>query len=437
MSRILGALTNSIYKIEYKDHESAVQLPLLLLRVYGKNVDNLIDRDSELETLIKLSSNGIGPRLLGIFANGRFEQFLEGYVTLGKEEIRDPVISQTLGRRMKDLHYNIKLNERERNLEFPQAWIQIMKWLLLFEREFLPSISEKRLEETLLMPWAKFRELVFTYRGWLLSKYDESALSQNYRFCHNDTQYGNLLIKSTFTSKPQAQSGTDSSPAESSIMRDTDLAVIDFEYSGPNFPAFDIADHFSEWMSDYHDTEKPYFIHEQKYPTQREQLYLLKSYVEYNFQTQSSNFKTKSSIDLKTEDAAKASDFEVKKIYNEVLYWRGTVQFFWLIWGLIQSGPSKDVVEELTSTSSGKGVLGTYEYSMGMDALTISLDATCAIEEEAITSTDDEFDYLKYAQQKAALIAGDMISFGLLHISDIAPEHHNMIKFLDTKAFDI
>ena len=47
--------------------------------------------------------------------------------------------------------------------------------------------------------------------------------------------------------------------------KDTNLVVIDFEYSGANFPAYDIVNHFSEWMSDYHDPEKSYFIHQENY----------------------------------------------------------------------------------------------------------------------------------------------------------------------------
>ena len=77
VNRISGALTNSIYRIEYYDSQQNLSLPTLLLRVYGKNVEELIDRDLELATLIKLSQKRIGPRLLGIFANGRFEQFLD------------------------------------------------------------------------------------------------------------------------------------------------------------------------------------------------------------------------------------------------------------------------------------------------------------------------------------------------------------------------
>lgn len=432
VNRILGALTNSIYKIEYNDPLTLVQPPLLLLRVYGKNVDNLIDRDLELNILIKLSAKRIGPKLLGIFTNGRFEQFLEGFVTMSKLEIRDTVISQILGRRMKDLHYQVELDENERGLEFPVAWLQILKWLLLFEKDYLPSFSKAQIEETLLMPFETFRNLVFTYRDWLFGKYDTERLSDNYKFCHNDTQYGNLLLKDLFDPLSVIQTDAGSSTITTSNKGDSNLAVIDFEYSGPNFPAYDIADHFSEWMSDYHDLDKPYFIHDNKYPTNQEQLNLLRSYVEYKFEVSSSNFKTETKA---PEDPTALIDFEVKKLYNEIIYWRSTVQFFWLIWGLIQHEPEQDPADALGSTSESRGVSSTYEFSTGMNNLKISNES--AIEEDLITSTDDDFDYLKYSQQKAALIVGDMISFGLLSISDVPANHHNKIKFLDTQVFKI
>lgn len=437
VTRISGALTNSIYKIEYKDPSLPFTSPSLLLRVYGKNVDELIDRESELKILAKLSAKRIGPKMLGIFTNGRFEQFLEGFITMGKTEIRDPIISQMIGRRMKDLHYKIDLDDADKQLEFPVAWIQILKWLNLFETELLPTYpNEKAIEEVTLVPWKTFRNLVFTYKDWLFSKYDTSSFASNYRFCHNDTQYGNLLLKDSFNAKDVIQESDNLAVPSTSNRRDKDLAVIDFEYSGANFPAYDIADHFSEWMSDYHDEEKSYYIHNDKYPTQLEQLNLIKSYIEYDFQFPSTNLKTVKNPSVGDTDASALVEYEVKKMYNEIIYWRSSVQIFWLIWGLIQNGAFQktDAADELTSRSEEKGVNSTYNITTGLDAVT--LDET-AIEEEAISSTDDDFDYLKYTQQKAALVLGDMISFGFLSISDVAPEYHNIIKFLDSQAFDI
>lgn len=446
VTRISGALTNCIYKIEYKDALVQVQLPLLLLRVYGKNVDSLIDRESELKTLVKLSAKKIGPKLLGIFCNGRFEQFLEGFFTLGKEEIRDPVISQMIGRRMKDLHYKIDLDGADRELELPVAWIQIMKWLLIFENELLPMFPDKRVvEEVVMMPWPRFRLLVFEYRDWLFSKYDQQRFTDNYRFCHNDTQYGNLLLKNTFDAKEVIQAEKAESDAvgpSTSNKRDRDLAVIDFEYSGANFAAYDIADHFSEWMADYHHETMSYYIFDDKYPLQLEQLNLIKSYVEYDFVYPLSNLVTSKQLDCSDTDVATLVEFETKKMYNEVIYWRSSVQMFWLIWGLIQGGPPKDVMEELGSKSEGKGINSTYNFSTGVEALEIVDESSSAIVDDAdaadiITSSDDDFDFFKYSQQKAGLIIGDMVSFGLLNISEVPAKFHNSIKFLDTQKFDV
>lgn len=438
VTRILGALTNSIFKIEYRGSaDSDAQVPLLLLRVYGKNVDNLIDRDLELSILIRLSSKKIGPKLLGIFGNGRFEQFLEGFETLGKDCLRDAVISQMIARRMKDLHYKIALEESEKTLEFPVSWIQIMKWIAIFEATLLPSMSEEKLEEILLVPWKTYRNLVFAYRDWLFLKYDEDNLQDNFRFCHNDTQYGNLLLKSTFDYNDVVQSNPDLTALTTNTTRDHDLAVIDFEYLGPNFPAYDIADHFSEWMSDYHNEEKPHHIYEDKYPTQVEQFNLLKSYVEYNFQYPTSNLKTKTQLKADESAIQTLIEFEVRKLYNENIMWRSTVQFFWLIWGLIQNGPLNTDLNVLGYKCEERGVNGTYEFSAGIEALSLGREGLPAVDDEELDLGDEDFDYLKYTQQKAALIAGDMIQFGLLDIEEIKPENRGMIKYLDAKMFDI
>lgn len=437
VTRILGALTNSVYKVEYNDTDLPVPCPPLLLRVYGKNVDEIIDRDSELKILVKLSAKKIGPRMLGIFTNGRFEQFLDGFITMGMEEIRDPVISQMIGRRMKDLHYKIELDDAEKELELPVVWIQIMKWLKIFESDLLPIFTDdKACEEVLLLPWKKFRELIFVYKNWLFSKYDGDRFSDNYRFCHNDTQYGNLLLRSTFDAKDVIQE-SDSVLPTTSNKRDQDLVVIDFEYSGANFAACDIANHFSEWMSDYHDEEKPYYIHNEKYPTQLEQLNLIKSYVEYDFHYPSTNLKTSKPPSVNDADAEVLIEHEVKKMYNEIIYWRLSVQIAWLIWGLLQNGPiiKNDPVDLLSSRKEEQGINSTYNITTGLDA--VNVDDSAIVEEEAIQSNDDVFDYLKYAQQKAALVLGDMISFGFLSISEVAPEYQNLIKFLDSQVYDV
>lgn len=454
VNRISGALTNSIYKIEYKDHQQNLQLPALLLRVYGKNVDSIIDRELELEILIKLSAKRIGPKLLGIFTNGRFEQFLEGFITLNKDQIRDDVISQILGRRMKDLHYKIKLEPKDLASDLPMCWRLILKWLDLFEKTIYPRIKEQKFDskEVFLVDFENFKKLILAYKDWLFNHYDSKNISQNYKFCHNDTQYGNLLLHESFDRNEviiaddnedavvddEAPPSTKPVVISTSNKKDSSLVVIDFEYSGPNFPAYDLADHFSEWMGDYHDPERSYYIFDDKYPSQLEILNLIKSYVEYDFQYPSSTLKTKSDFSQNLPNAADLIQFEIKKLYNECILWRTSAQIFWCLWGIIQGGPlifaAPTSVEELGSKLEEKGVDGVYNISTGLDAVTIDENVTI---EEAISSSDDDFDYLKYSQQKSAVIIGDLIGFGLLDQSSVDAKYHDIIKHLDCNFYDI
>jgi choline kinase len=452
INRISGALTNSIYKLEYYDPHQNLKLPALLLRIYGKNVDSIIDRESELAILIKLSQKRIGPRLLGIFTNGRFEQFLEGFITLNKDQIRDEVLSQMLARRMKDLHYRIELDLDDRISSLPMSWKLINKWLDILQKDFLPNYEKNNLDtkEVFLVEFPRLKELIKKYRTWLFQKYDSESFSSNFKFCHNDTQYGNLLLNETFDATEIIVDTTPNTPAGSSASlaqdnqadikstsnkKDSNMVVIDFEYSGPNFPAYDLANHFSEWMSDYHHPTESYKIHEQNFPSKKQRLNMIKSYVEYDFQYPSSNLKTKLPPALSESNASELIEYEIKKLYNECTYWRSTVQIFWSLWGLIQSGPVKIASPNLSGKESSEpGIESTYTITTALDTFTLEEDA---IIEEDITSTDDDFDYLKYAQQKVALILGDFIQFGLMDKSEIDEKYWPLLKIVDCSELDV
>ncbi|RLV91827.1 Choline kinase [Spathaspora sp. JA1] len=442
VTRISGALTNSIYKVEYQDESHT--LPTLLLRVYGKNVDELIDRNRELETLVKLSQKRIGPRLLGIFTNGRFEQFLDGFNTLNKENIRDEIISQMLGRRMKDLHFKIELDDKDLG-DLPSCWILIEKWLKIFENDYLPGYSSTDKKDIFWVDFEKFKQVIGKYKSWLFDHYESESFSSNYKFCHNDTQYGNLLLHESFNkedvivdSTPMSSTTTSVSSMEDAIKsssnkKDSDLVVIDFEYSAANFPAFDIVNHFSEWMSDYYHEEKPYYIFNENYPTKNEQLNLIKAYVEYDFQFPSSTLKTsKTTEDLINEPSANLLNYEIEKLYNECIFWRASVQIYWCLWGLIQNGPITPLVTN--GKSEEQGIDATYSITTATESLTIEDNDQAS---ESITSSDDEFSYLKYSNQKVALIMGDLIQFGLIDKKDIEEKYWNDIKYLDCAPFKL
>ncbi|KPV76920.1 uncharacterized protein RHOBADRAFT_51902 [Rhodotorula graminis WP1] len=78
--------------------------PTLLLRIYGPSSGSLISRRNELHILHTLSSQyGIGPHVLGTFANGRVEEYFHSRA-LDKDEMRDARLSRWISRRMRELH---------------------------------------------------------------------------------------------------------------------------------------------------------------------------------------------------------------------------------------------------------------------------------------------------------------------------------------------
>lgn len=415
LTKITGALTNTIFKVEY------MGLPSLLLRIYGPNVDSIIDREYELQILARLSLHHIGPSLYGCFINGRFEQFLENSQTLTKTDIRNWKTSQRIARRMKELHIGVPLHRSE-IVKGPSSWERIDKWMAKFEESQWVK-NDTKIQQTLLASdWTQFKEAVNLYRKWL----DSNGPADDLVFCHNDAQYGNLLFTSpvistaSVASTQSTASSTESSlfPTSSNISldeiihpsvqeqsQDSKLVVIDFEYSGPNPAAYDLANHLSEWMYDYHCAES-YKTFEDKFPTREEMLNFVYSYVSHN-RTSNKNI-----------------DDEVRGLYNSIIRWRALVQLFWSLWGIIQSG-ELDVEEPREIVREGPG---GEKY-----VITVEDDASVSSDEILEGVDIDSFENLRYASEKIAVFWGDLIQLGIVKREALASSAQ--AKNLDIKMF--
>ena len=54
---------------------------------------------------------------------------------------------------------------------------------------------------------------------------------------------------------------------------DAKLVVIDYEFCSYNYRAFDLANHFHEWMFDYTNKDYPlYFMDKDKFPTKEQRV---------------------------------------------------------------------------------------------------------------------------------------------------------------------
>ncbi|BFZ64613.1 hypothetical protein YB2330_005763 [Saitoella coloradoensis] len=381
-TRISGALTNAVYLVKPPDNpvlpdHAFNPPPKLLLRVYGPRVAHLIDRPAELGMVARLSAQRIGPRLLGIFANGRFEQWLESE-PLTKESMREPTTSEWIARRMKELHEGISL-EQEEKAGGAAVWKNWDKWLakaheVIAQRRAssCPHITG-RSGLIIGTKWEEFVGAVAKYREWLYS----TSTDQTLVFAHNDTQYGNLLR----LARPP-------SSALKPTRAHRQLVVIDFEYSGPSPRAYDVANHFCEWMADYH-SSNPHFMDEKRYPMAEEQARFYKAYAEHMAPTpRLSEFSLDGLVDTTAKDTIIES--QIEKLECEVKAWRAASHAQWAMWGVIQA------VTETPATSSDPPHPEDGEWN----------DVHEVAEEE-------EFDYLAYADQRMRLFWGDMVELGL------------------------
>lgn len=172
----------------------------LLLRIYGPQVDHLIDREKELQILRRLGRKNIGPRVLGTFCNGRFEEYFEAR-PLTARELRIPETAKQIAKRMRELHDGIELLEEEREggpMVFKNwdKWVdrceQVTTWLdkeLESPQNQAKAVAEpwRRRGYVCGVPWAVFRKAVDNYRVWLLASYGGiNEIKRQLVFAHND-----------------------------------------------------------------------------------------------------------------------------------------------------------------------------------------------------------------------------------------------------------
>ncbi|KAI8064845.1 kinase-like domain-containing protein [Gilbertella persicaria] len=286
-------MTNAVFFI------NAANRDRLLMRVYGNGVDQIIDRENELDWLARLSHLNIGPSLLGIFGNGRFEEYLPS-TTLTSDDIRDPETSKGIASCLRELHDIVTVHPYQPSKHKLEIWSNIDKWYSVV-MGFLPSLMKKS------DGWDK---VLNTFNLELLSfeiqecKDVLNSLNSPIVFAHNDTQYGNVLR----------------------LAKTGELVVVDFEYAGYNPRGFDLANHFCEWMYDYH-SDEPASMQFDKFPTYEEQIRFLTSYI----QTPSKFINP----DINDQNITPES------LQKEVSMWLMASHLSWGLWGLIQANQSE------------------------------------------------------------------------------------------------
>lgn len=301
ISIVSGGLSNQLYMCSLPDHVSAVgeEPRRVLLRIYGailQGVDSLV-----LESVMFaiLAERTLGPRLYGIFPEGRLEQYLPN-TRMKTEQLSDPDISAEIASKLAHFHRMVMPFNKEPT------------WLF--------ATIDRYMDQVLRLKFLREAHVIKYNR---LMKLDLTAELENLRallaataspvvFCHNDVQEGNILILE----------GRDHSSTEK-------LMLIDFEYSSYNYRGFDFGNHFCEWMYDYTFDRWPFYkATAENYPSREQQLHFIRNYL----------LKTEGYPDgITHEDQTRMED----ELLLEANRYALSSHFLWGLWSIIQARISK------------------------------------------------------------------------------------------------
>lgn len=273
-----GAMTNEVYQIAWPAKNNGLARKVLV-RIYGEGVDVFFNRDDEIRTFECMSSHGQGPRLLGRIPDGRVEEFIHAR-TLSAADIHDPKISELVAAKMRQFH----------DLEMPGPrkavlWDRLRKWLSI-AKSFCSATDAKEfclhsLEDEI---------------GMLEKELPKDH--QEIGFCHNDLQYGNIMIDEETSS----------------------ITIIDYEYASYNPVAYDLANHFCEMTANYH-SDTPHILDYSLYPGLEDRQRFIKTYL--------------------SSAEKQPSETEVNQLVDDAEKYTLANHIFWGLWGLISAYVNK------------------------------------------------------------------------------------------------
>ena len=291
MTPITGGISNVLYLVTLNESGN-IREEKVVVRLFGLGTEKFTDRSVENIIFAELSKKNQSPKLLGLFNDGRVEGYLDSR-PLEPDEFTDEAIYPKLARAAADIHtLPLHLKIDQMNNRF--CWHKISVFFSLAkqvgENSFGENPEKAAKFEALDIPkmevlFQKFESFVLekakesrqnfinlrgTFDNYSLAstngvgiddqenaaegirgekrksfvgdeKYREelmkaigSELAYQSVFCHNDLLSGNFLYQlNRTTSAPERGPG--------------DITIIDYEYGGYNFRAFDIANHFNEY----------------------------------------------------------------------------------------------------------------------------------------------------------------------------------------------
>ncbi|XP_038070917.1 ethanolamine kinase 1-like isoform X2 [Patiria miniata] len=156
---------------------------MVLVRIYGKKTEHLIDREAEIRTLVLLHQAGCGSKLYARCNNGLCYEYLPG-VVLDPRTVREERIYKLVIKEMIKMH---SIKAQDGAVTSPCLFRLIDEWLSILPEKFEDEEKQQRYMRT--MPsHDQLRKEVSDLKSAL------TCLEMPIVFCHNDNLLANIIF---------------------------------------------------------------------------------------------------------------------------------------------------------------------------------------------------------------------------------------------------
>jgi ethanolamine kinase len=280
VTQLQGGVTNVLHLVSLTSESHSPRA--VLVRVFGANTEQIINRERDNLSLRFLAQEGIGPPYFGRFRNGRIEGFLAGAKTLAPKDMRSEAIVALVAQSVARMHRVALPGLQHTHASLPSApaasaaapasspsakgelttllWHRLDSWMdqadtIAFAASQAATAARfaavmdgggcKRMRQEI--EWMRTCTAVGFGSGKALSaeamvrtgvdgenagvevaRARAASFMHETVYCHNDLLPANMLLLELGTPEER-------------------VCLVDMEYSGPNCRAMDVANHFCEY----------------------------------------------------------------------------------------------------------------------------------------------------------------------------------------------
>ncbi|GMT24364.1 hypothetical protein PFISCL1PPCAC_15661 [Pristionchus fissidentatus] len=316
IKQITGGMSNLLFLVQLCDTLSLhhCEPRRALLRIHCQSdIDQLL---SESVVFTLLSERNLGPRLLGVFPGGRFEQFIPSR-PLQCPEISEHGLISKISPMVARVHsLDVPIGKEPQLINRTRAWID--KWSKYeASKEGIDMKCTKAKVDQSKYPCHLSIDSLSAEIDFV-EKFLESIHSPVI-FSHNDLQEGNILL----IDKEEVGDN------------DEELALIDFEYCDYNYRGFDLGNHLCEYGLDYACEEHPFYnVYPEKLRMEDERRRFCSGYMNELYEMESRDVRLP--CDLISGDRT----LDLERLETEADLFMPISHIFWSCWAFLNAEQS-------------------------------------------------------------------------------------------------